>query len=314
MKKILCIGSITVDIMIRPVNELPAPGTLVAVDSLSTHVGGCASNAAADLAKLGVPVVMSALVGDDMMGDFFKKTISSYGVDIKGVMTSKTVGTTVSTVLISEDGERSFLYNPASAAAFTDTDIPDELIQECDIVFIGGALLLTAFDGAPAARVMKRARELGKITVMDTAWDFADIWLPKIRETLPYLDYFIPSIEEAAKLTGEEDPEKIADKLHDLGSTHIAVKVGKRGAMISPVKGEYKYLPTYSGIKRVDTTGAGDSFCAGFLTGLANDWDMERSAQFGNAVASHCIQAIGASTAIPPMADVLKFMETHIPG
>ncbi|MBQ9415661.1 MAG: carbohydrate kinase family protein [Clostridia bacterium] len=314
MKKVLCIGSITVDVMIKPVNELPKAGTLVAVDSVSTHIGGCASNAAADLAKIGVPVVMSALVGDDMMGDFFKKTISSYGVDIRGVKTSKEVGTTISTVLISDNGERSFLYNPASAAVFTDTDIPDELIQECDILFIGGALLLTSFDGAPAARVMKRARELGKITVMDTAWDFDDIWLPKIREVLPYLDYFIPSVEEAEKLTGETEPEKIADKLHDLGSTHIAVKVGKRGSMISPVKGEYKYLPTYSGIKRVDTTGAGDSFCAGFLTGLANDWDMEKSAQFGNAVASHCIQAIGATTCIPPMNEVLKFMETHTAG
>ena len=314
MKKVLCIGSITVDVMLKPVNKLPDPGTLVAVDSVSTHIGGCASNAAADLAKLGVPVVMSALVGDDMMGDFFKKTISSYGVDIKGVMTSKEVGTTISTVLISDNGERSFLYNPASAAVFTDTDIPEELLKESDIVFIGGALLLTSFDGAPSARIMKKAREMGKITVMDTAWDFDDIWLPKIRDVLPHLDYFIPSVEEAEKLTGESEPEKIADKLHDLGSKHIAVKVGKRGSMISPVKGEYKYLPTYSGIKRVDTTGAGDSFCAGFLTGLANDWDMEKSAQFGNAVASHCIQAIGASTAIPPMADVLKFMETHTPG
>lgn len=67
-------------------------------------------------------------------------------------------------------------------------------------------------------------------------------------------------------------------------------------------------LPTYQQIKPVDTTGAGDAFCAGFLCGLAQGWDFRKSGAFANAVGTHCIQAIGASTGIRPMEDILEFM------
>lgn len=309
MKKILCIGSVTVDIMVKPVSSVPAPGTLRAVQSISNHVGGCATNCANDLAKLGVPVAISCLVGNDMMGDYIKKEMSSYGVDCKGIVFSDEVETTVSVVCIHESGERSFLYNPASSAAFTLSDISDEVLADCDIVFVGGAMLLTKFDGEPTRQLMKRAREMGKITVLDTAWDFDDVWLPKIEASLPELDYFIPSVDEAAKLTGETDPYKIAEKLHTMGPKNVVVKVGKDGSLVSPENGGFTMVPSFHVDKPVDTTGAGDSFCSGFLTGLANGWDMVRSAQFGNAVAAHCIQAIGASTAIPRMEDVLTFIQ-----
>ncbi len=308
MKKILCIGSVTVDIMVKPASTVPTPGTLRYVDSVSTHVGGCATNCANDLGKLGVPVAISCLVGNDMMGDFIKKDMSGNGVDTKGIVFSDKVDTTVSVVCIHESGERSFMYNPASSAAFSIDDISDEVLADCDIVFVGGAMLLTTFDGEQTRQLMKRAREMGKITVLDTAWDSEDIWLPKIEASLPELDYFIPSVEEAAKLTGEEDPYKIAEKLHTMGPTNIVVKVGKDGSLVSPKDGPVTMVPSFRIEKPVDTTGAGDSFCSGFLTGLANGWDMVRSAQFGNAVAAHCIQAIGASTAIPPMQTVLDFI------
>lgn len=64
-------------------------------------------------------------------------------------------------------------------------------------------------------------------------------------------------------------------------------------------------------VKRVDTTGAGDSFCAGFLAGLAQDLSYKRCAQLGNAVGTHCIMAMGASTGIKPLAEIEKFMEEH---
>ena len=308
MKKILCVGSVTVDIMVKPASSVPAPGTLRSVQSISNHVGGCATNCANDLAKLGVPVAISCLVGTDMMGDYVKKEMSACGVDCCGIVFSDKVETTVSVVCIHESGERSFLYNPASSAAFTLDDISEEVFADCDIIFVGGAMLLSSFDGEPTRRLMKRARELGKITVLDTAWDFDDVWLPKIKACLPELDYFIPSVEEAAKLTGEEDPYRIAEKLHEMGPTNIVVKVGKDGSLVSPHGMPMTLVPSFRVAHPVDTTGAGDSFCSGFLTGLANGWDMVRCAEFGNAVAAHCIQAIGASTAIPRMEKVLEFI------
>lgn len=311
MKSVLCIGSVTTDVIVSPADSIPAPGTLRAVDSISTHVGGCAANAAIDLAKLGVPVLLSCRVGTDSFGDFVKKTAADHGVDTRGIVQAAGAGTTVSVVCVSSSGERSFLYQPGSSAAFVKEDVPEALLQEADIVFVAGAMLLTQFDGAPCAALLHRARELGKTTVMDTAWDFDDVWLPKIREALPEPDLFMPSLEEAQKLTGESDPHRIADRLLDMGPRSVIVKLGKDGALICPAGEERMLLPTYRSIKPIDTTGAGDSFCAGFLAGLAHGWDYRRSGAFANAVGTHCIMAMGASTGIQSIPDILSFMDTH---
>ena len=312
MKKVLCIGSVTTDVIVTPVDNIPDPGVLQAVNSVSTHVGGCAANAANDLAKLGVPVTLSCKVGRDSFGEFVKNTAAANGVDTKGVVVGD-VDTTVSIVCINSSGERSFLYNPGSAADFKLSDIDDKLIEECDIVFVAGAMLLTNFDGKPCAELMKKARELGKYTVMDTAWDFDDVWLPKIREVIPYLDLFMPSVDEASKLTGipASEPDKIADKLFELGAKNVIVKVGKHGALICESGKERYTLPTYMSIKPTDSTGAGDSFCAGFLAGLAQGWSYRKSGQFANAVGTHCVMKIGASTGIVSIEETLKFMQEH---
>ena len=310
MKKILCIGSVTTDIIVSPVDHLPPPGTLQAVRGTSMHVGGCASNASIDLAKLGVPAALCCKLGGDSFGDFVLSEVSRAGVDITGVVRDDAVPTTSSVVCVNSEGERSFLYNPGSTSEFRAEDVPESLVEECDIVFVAGAMLLAAFDGAPCGGLLARTRERGKFTVMDTAWDFDDVWLPKLSAALPGLDLFMPSYEEAARLSGKEEPAEMADFFFGQGVKSVIIKLGKDGAYFSPSSEERFSLPTYRSIKPVDTTGAGDSFCAGFLCGLAQGWSFRQSGAFANAVGTHCIQATGASTGIRPIADILRFMET----
>ncbi|MDD2361416.1 MAG: carbohydrate kinase family protein [Oscillospiraceae bacterium] len=311
MKKVLCIGSVTTDVIVTPADSIPEPGILRAVDSVSTHVGGCAANAAIDLAKLGVTVILSCKVGDDNFGNFVMTSAKNNGVDIRGIVQDDSVSTTASIACINSVGERSFLYNPGSTSAFEKKDIPAQLVDECDIVFVAGAMLLTAFDGKPCAEFLKEAQAKGKYTIMDTAWDFQDIWLPKVIDSLPFLDLFMPSVEEASKLTGQTDPNKIADRLFEMDVKNLIIKLGKEGAMICPAGAARTILPTYKSIKPVDTTGAGDAFCAGFITGLTQGWDYIKSGAFANAVGTHCIMEIGASTGIKSIAETLHFMETH---
>lgn len=311
MKKILCIGSVTTDILVSPADSIPSPGTMRNVSSVTTHVGGCASNAAIDLAKLGVPSILSCKVGTDNFGDFVLETAKAAGVDIRGVVRDPTVNTTASVVCIHSSGERSMLYNPGSTSAFTLSDISEPCFAESDIVFVAGALILTAFDGRPCAEFLRCAQREGKFTVMDTAWDADGIWLPKIKEAIPYLDLFMPSFEEAAKLSGETEATKIADVFFAMGAKNVIIKMGKDGAYLCEQNGDRYLLPTYSFIKPVDTTGAGDSFCAGFLCGLAQGWNFRQSGRFANAVGTHCIMEIGASAGIQSITETLRFMEEH---
>ncbi len=314
MKRILCIGSVTADVIIKPADSLPASGTLRAVESISTHMGGCACNMAAALGVLGTPVTVCCKVGSDAMGDLVKKTLKGYGVDTAGVVTSDSVSTTVSAVLVSSKGERSFLYYPGSAARFTDADVPDALIDQADVVFIAGAMLLSDFDGEPAARLMKKAKEKGKFTGMDTAWDFDGRWLPKVAPTLPYLDLFMPSIDEAAMLTGEQEPEKITEKLRSLGCTNVMLKAGSRGAYVAMCGEEPYWVPQFWIEKVLDTTGAGDSACAGFFAGFARGLPTRACAELAMTVGALAVSAVGATTGILPYEDTIQLMENRKKG
>lgn len=308
MKKILCCGSVTTDILVKPVDSVPTPGTLRSVDSITTYVGGCATNCASDLGKLGVPVAVSCRVGDDLYGDFICSELQKNNVDIAGVARGPEA-TTLSVVCIQSTGERSFLYNPGSSAAYCPEDINWDVVDECDIVFYAGAMLLSTFDGENCAKFLQECRNRGKFTVLDTAWDFDDVWFPKLAPVFDGLDLFMPSYDEAVKLSGETEVEKIAAFFFDKGVKNMIIKVGADGAYVQPGGEKGTIYPTYRSIKPVDTTGAGDSFCAGFLAGLANGWDFARSAQLGNAVGTHCITAVGASTGIVSLEETLKFME-----
>ena len=120
---------------------------------------------------------------------------------------------------------------------------------------------------------------MGKFTVMDTAWDPTGRWMKGVEAALPYLDLFMPSIEEAQKIAGKEDFDDIADVFFAKGVKNVIIKAGKKGAYIREGGKEGYFAPTYLSIKPTDTTGAGDSFCAGFLAGLAQDFDFEKSAK-----------------------------------
>ena len=152
---------------------------------------------------------------------------------------------------------------------------------------------------------------MGKFTVMDTAWDPTGRWMKGVEAALPHLDLFMPSIEEAQKIAGKEDFDDIADVFFAKGVKNVIIKAGKKGAYIREGGKEGYFAPTYLSIKPTDTTGAGDSFCAGFLAGLAQDFDFEKSAKLGNAVGTHCVMELGASTGIKPLAEIYKFMEEH---
>lgn len=311
MKQVACIGIVTADVLVKPVDAIPPAGTLVPTDSAAMHVGGCAANAAADLRVLGVPARLVTKLGRDSFGRFVEQYLTEKGVTLEGVAHDEAAGTAVSMVCISSAGERSFLYHPGGNDAFTAADIPEPLIAACGIVFVAGALLMDRFDGAPCAAFLRRCREQGQTTVLDTAWDFRGQWMEKLAPCLPCLDLFLPSYDEAVQLSGERDPARQADLFHARGARDVVIKLGGDGAYFREEDGTAYRLPTYREIKPVDTTGAGDAFCAGLLAGLAQGLSLRESGRLANAVGTHCVTAIGASEGIRPLAQIEAFMRAH---
>jgi sugar/nucleoside kinase (ribokinase family) len=312
MFDIACVGILVADAITKTVDKMPEKGKLGLVDSLELYSGGCAMNASIDLAKLGANVALIGMIGNDGFGTFLKSELNNYGINTEGLVINKATNTSASVVLVDSSGERTFLHYIGANGVFSEQDINYRIIENSKIVFIAGSMLMPSFDGEGCALTLKKAKDMGKITVLDTAWDDKGRWMQVLEPCMEYLDYFVPSIEEAEQLSGEKEPEKIAKVFFNKGVKTVVIKLGKDGCyMQENAEAEGVYIPTYSHIKPVDTTGAGDSFCAGFLYGLSNGMTILESCKLANAVGTHCIMATGATTGIKSYDEIAKFMEEN---
>jgi len=310
MHKVTCLGIIVADVIAKTVDKLPATGKLELIEQLELHLGGCASNAAVDLEKIGIKTAVIGRVGDDGFGSFVVNEMGKNGVDVKGVIKSKNSKTSASVVSVHSSGERSFLHQIGANADFSSNDVNFSIIQDSKILFIAGTLLMPSFDGEPSAELLKRAQDAGITTVMDTAWDSTGKWMKLIAPCLPYLDYFIPSYEEAEMIAGKSDPEDIADVFLNMGVKNVVIKLGSKGCLVKTADGVKEFIDAFKGITAVDTTGAGDSFAAGFIAGLTKGWGITECCKFANAVGAHCVMKVGATSGIKPMDEILNFIES----
>ena len=310
MKKVACVGILVADVM-APVEVMPNRGELARVDSVTVHNGGNAMTAAMNLRKMGVESKMIGKVGDDLFGRFLREKLVASGVDDAGLKTDTSAQTSVSIVLL-DGGERSFLHHVGTNGTFSIKDIDFSVISECDLVFVTGSFLMDTFDGEETVEFLKKCKEMGKTTFLDVCWDAKGRWGDILNPALPYIDFFMPSIDEAVMIAKKDEPDDIADVFMENGVKNVVIKMGSKGSYLRLAGWERgKTYPTIKGIKAVDTTGAGDSFCSGFLAAYARGESPEYCAEFANAVGALCVTAKGATTGIRTYEQTLEFKKAH---
>jgi len=209
-------------------------------------------------------------------------------------------------VLVSPEGERSFIHTLGANALLAPDHVDFDLVGRAQILHIGSVGLLPSLDGEPMAEVLRRARELGATTSLDTVWDPLGRWAKVVEPCLPHVDLFLPALHEARAITGLEEPEENARFFLDRGARIVAVKMGDRGCLVTDGD-TWLTVPAYS-VDVVDTTGAGDAFVAGFLMGWLRNWTLERIARFANAVGAMCVTSVGATSGVRSAEETLRFM------
>lgn len=287
----------------KPIDSLPEKGKLEFLNELQLHPGGCALNTGIVLSKLGIKTEVIGRVGNDILGDFIINRLKGEGVETANVKRSNK-STSSTMVMVSEDGERSFSHYIGANGELTAGDIDDKALKGVDLIHIGGTFLLPTFDGTDTRKILEKAKGLGKITSLDTAWDPTGRWLKTIEPCLQFIDYFLPSIEEAKEITGEEKPSRIVDFLLKRGVGTVALKIGEQGCYVKDRREEIR-LPALE-VKVKDTTGAGDAFAGGFLFGVLKEYGLRKSAQFANVMGASCVTGIGATGGITGHKDILR--------
>ncbi len=224
-------------------------------------------------------------------------------VDTRALIVSPESATAATMALVGPSGERAFLSAFGGNGDLRAEEIDLAVCGSAGILHVGGVGLLPALDGEPLARVCQAAKARGMTVTLDTVWDPLGRWQGPLA-ALPYVDVFLPSREEAVHLFGVSEPEAIVRAARHAGARTVVIKLGAEGCYVdtggSPVR-----FPALAG-PVVDTTGAGDAFCAGFLAGLVQGWGAEAAARLGIAAGCLSVSRMGAVSGLRSLAETLE--------
>jgi len=307
---VLCAGLAVINFPVYPVDEGLFTRELTNVGPFAMLTGGDAANQAVVLSCLGAKADLASRRGDDVFGQILAETLEGYGVSTGGVAVDKGRATALCAMMIKSDGQRHFCAHKGALDYFCFGDIDLSRLARARIASIGGLCALRGLDRDGAARFCRAAKERDVITVVDTKGDQEGMRDIVLRDILPHTDYFFPSYDEAAYLSGENDPAQIAAVFLRLGAGHVGIKLGAAGCFFTDGADAFS-LPAFPA-QVVDTTGAGDNFMAGFITGLLHDWDPRACCRFGLAAGAISVSQIGPVGAVKSFEQVMGVAEGNI--
>lgn len=272
---VISLGDIFTDLVMTGFTRWPMPGEEVVAEALAREVGGGAAITACGLAHLGSRVALMTTVGAD--GEWLHRRVSDLGVDTSLLKTVADVPTGI-TVAISTDADRTFFTYPGANSA-----LPLLLADAGTVESLALARhihLASAVEPELLVALAQRLRPTGTTISLDVGW--VESWL-RNRQSLAALrevDLFLPNEREASALTGETNPEQMLHSLAAAGVPLVALKLGAAGA-ITLADGEIIRSRPVS-VLPVDTTGAGDSFDAGFIAAWLAGEPLATCLQLGN--------------------------------
>ncbi len=306
---VVCAGLVVADHVCPPLDHLPRPGELIAVEKLVLNIGGGAANTAVDLARLGVTAAICARVGDDAFGRFANETLRGHGVDCTRLALDPNRATSQTLIVNVRGEDRRFIHSVGANAGFVAADLDGLLDRAPRVLHIGYFLILPQLTAHELAERFQRARSAGTITLLDVATPGPGAYLDRLKVVLPQTDLFVPNTDEAELILGETDPVRQARIFHDLGARRVVVTCGE-GGVVSVSESLQVKLAAYS-VPYVDGSGGGDAFNAGYIVGLLEGRPEIECLKLASAVGASCVRAVGTTEGVFTRAEAEQFVASH---
>jgi sugar/nucleoside kinase (ribokinase family) len=287
---LLDVGEVNPDVVVADGDPRPAFGQAERmVDAIRLTIGSSSVITACGAARLGLRVAMVGVVGDDPLGSFMIEAMRSRGIDVDAVVVDSYHPTGAS-VILSDGRDRAILTGRGTIGAVTAAHVPDALVARARHVHLGSWFLQDALR-ADAEALLVRTRAAGLTSSVDPNWDPHERWDDGLLALLPELDLLFPHEVEACRIADNDDVEAAALELARRGAgLMVVVKRGPDGALVASADGVIARVMGYP-VTAVDTTGAGDSFDAGFL-----------AAWLGGATPAEALRAAAVAGALSTLA------------
>ncbi len=284
------------------VNEFVGPDQEGVILKQSRGAGGSAANVAIDVRRLGLRSGIIAKVGLDGFGRLIVDELMKEGVDVSGLKVGfDETGFTI--VVINGKGETAMYGFKGAAGELSPVEVDATIIGRAEFVHIASLRIDTSLKAATIAKDMdkKVSWDPGRVLSMKG--------IRKLEALIRLVDIALVNERECMNLTGKGDYRIGAEEIRDLGPELVVIKRGARGVYVLSDELN-KEFPAYVVPNPIDTTGAGDAFAAGLLTGFSRKYDLERSITYALAVASLKVRRLG-SHEIPTHEDVMEFLHEH---
>ena len=293
---VICFGALNVDRLYR-VNRIAGKDEESFIIDFKESPGGSAANTAVGLARLGLKTGFIGKISDNREGKLLLSDFKHQNVDVDGIIVSKEGRSGIAMGYVDTKGDR---------ALYIDPGVNDSLeFKEIDLKYARNTafLHLTSFVGETSFKAQKElVKKLRDVRIsFDPGEPYARKGITVLKLMIERSVVMLPSKNELKLLTGKKY-DKGSKILIKKGASIVAVKLGERGCYVT--NGKESYLVEPYKVKVVDTTGAGDAFCAGFLYGLIRNKDLYECGRLGNFVASRCIEKVGAREGLPRLSDM----------
>ncbi|MEO0011423.1 MAG: hypothetical protein RIQ39_1012 [Actinomycetota bacterium] len=290
--RVLCIGDVMLDVITK-IAVMPSQINYGSdtPSKISTHGGGAAGNVASWLTRTDARSTIVGHVGDDAAGAALMSEFDTLGVLHNNLMVDKGSSGVV-VVLVDPTGERTMFPDNGANSGLHIGDLP--ALENFDVVYLSGYSPLDPLSRPGVLEMIAAIKSAGLPLYFDPASVGAmmEVPLEEVKSWIRLMDVILLNEEEAIYLTGETDPEKALESLLQDCET-VVIKRGSQGA-IGKARGSILISVPAISTEVVDTTGAGDSFAAGFIAQYAMTKNMQHGLEAGAAVAARCVAIVGA--------------------
>jgi sugar/nucleoside kinase (ribokinase family) len=302
---VLVIGELNVDIVLSGLASPPVLGSEVLAQEMRVVLGSASAIFASGMARLDHPVGFVSKTGDDDFGRFCRDELRNVGISTAHILLSSRP--TGATVVLSTHGDRALVTHLGAIADLGYQELPADLFDEFRHLHLTSYFLQERLR-PDFPRLVRQAKAAGLTVSFDPNSDPSQDWLPEIWEVLRSADVVFVNEQEARALAGVSNTPDAVAVLSERTACAV-IKQGRKGA--TAVRGaERVYLEAFR-VNAVDTTGAGDSFAAGFVHGLLASRPLRECLLLANATGALSATGLGGTAAQPDQQTLAAFLHSH---